>query len=372
MKANLINQYWQYFYQDKSKSFLEQFRKQQGLQPFRIKQIFYEIFKNSRIDFESMTTLSKDLRKSLAEQFEILSLKPEKILDSENTTKIAFSTSSGDIVESVLMYHYHTIDGKRKLNRITLCVSSQVGCAVGCKFCVTGKLGFKANLTFDQIISQLLFANWYVRNKFWKKQDGTYHKVRNVVFMWMGEPLLNFDEVEKAIKIMLDQNSFSLSKRHITISTSWIIPGIEKLIEKEIPVMLAVSLHAPNQKDRQTLMPISQKYNLLDLMKVLEKYWQKTWNRIFYEYIMIDWYTDRPEQAKQLVELLKGQNAHINLIPYNENPAIDFKESKWENILKFKKILEKGGLTVTIRDSLWRELKWACGQLGYEKVKCEC
>ena len=371
-KINLIDQYYKLFFENDKNIELEKFRKQENLQPFRIKQIYHEIFKNSRINFEDMTTLSKDLRNKLNEKFEILSLKPVKILDSEETTKIAFETQNWDVIESVIMYHYHKIDWKKKLNRITLCVSSQVWCAVGCIFCVTWKLGFKKNLIVDEIISQLLFANYYVRNKFWKKEDWTYHKVRNVVFMWMGEPLLNFEEVKKSINIMLDQKAFSLSKRHITISTSWIIPWIQKLINENIPVMLAVSLHAPNQKDRSTIMPITNKYNIDDLINILKSYWQKTWNRIFYEYIMIDWYTDMPYQAEQLADLLKWQNAHVNLIPYNENPAINLKESKWENILKFKKILENKGITVTIRYTMGRELKWACGQLGYEKVKCNC
>ncbi len=368
-KVNLINEAYKILIENKKDTFLEKFRKENKLQPYRIKQIFYEIFKNNRIDFDSMTTLSKDLRKNLEEKFEILSLQPVKIEDSIDSTKIVFQTKDWNIIESVLMYHYHTINWKTKLNRITLCVSSQIGCPVWCIFCVTWKLWFRRNLSLDEIISQLIFANNFVMKKFGKKEDWSRYKVRNIVFMWMGEPLLNYENIKKSIWLMLDQRAFSLSKRHITISTSWIIPWIYRLIEDKLPVMLAVSLHAPNQRLREKLIPIAKQYPLEKLMEILNQYINKLWNRIFYEYIMIKWLTDKPDLAYELVKLLKWQKCHINLIPYNENPAIDLKESTYENILKFKKILENWWLTVTIRDSLWREIKWACGQLGYEFIK---
>ena len=367
-KINLINEAYKILVEKDKNTYLEDFRKKNQLQPYRIKQLFHEIFKNSRVDFDSMTTLSKDLRKELKNNFEILSLRSVEIKDSVDSTKIAFQTKEGNIVESVLMYHYHTVDWKRRLNRITLCVSSQVGCPVGCIFCVTWKLGFKRNLTTDEIISQLLFANNFVKNKFWKKEDWTRYRVRNIVFMGMWEPLLNYENVKKSIALMLDQRGFSLSRRHITISTSWIIPWIEKIIKDKLPVMLAVSLHAPNQELREKLIPISKTYTLDNLMKVLDKYYSQTWNRIFYEYIMIKDLTDDLKLAYQLVKLLRWQNCHVNLIPYNENPAINLRESDYDKILSFKKVLEEWGLTVTVRDSLWREIKWACGQLWYELI----
>ncbi len=357
---NLIQQFYEYYYEDKDLTEIEQFRKENKLQPYRIKQIFFEIFKNTRIDFKDMTTLSKELRKKLSENFEILSLKPIKVLDSSDTTKIAFETKDWYIIESVIMYHKW---------RVTLCVSSQVWCPVWCAFCVTWKLGFTRNLSYDEIISQLIFANYYVRKKLGKKEDGTWWAVRNIVFMWMWEPLLNYKNVKKSILIMLDQKAFSLSRRRITISTSWIIPWIEKLIQDKLPVMLAVSLHAPNQSLREKLIPIAKKYSLDSLMQILNRYIEETDNRLFYEYIMIKDITDTPELAYQLAQLIRWQKAHINLIPYNENPTIDFKESSWDRILKFKEILESEGITVTIRDSLWRDIKGACWQLWYELIK---
>lgn len=185
----------------------------------------------------------------------------------------------------------------------------------------------------------------------------------------MGEPLLNYDNVKKAIEIMLRQEAgFSLSRRHITISTAGIVPWIKQLVKDEIPVKLAISLHAPNQELRDRLMPIAKAYPLDELNRAISEYVNATDNRIFYEYIMIKDVTDKPELAKQLAAFLKKKLAHVNLIPYNTNPAIDYVESDNASIQKFKKILEDEWITVTVRDSLWRKMKGACGQLGYEKL----
>lgn len=186
--------------------------------------------------------------------------------------------------------------------------------------------------------------------------------------MWMWEPLLNYDEMKKSVEIMLQQDRFSLGRRHVTISTAWIIPWIECLIEDKLDVKLAVSLHAPNQALRERIMPVARRYKLEELMEVIDRYVDTTDNRIFYEYIMIAWVTDKPELADELVKLLWHRLAHVNLIPYNANPVIDLKESDEKSIQNFKRILEKGWVTVTVRESMWREAKWACGQLGYERV----
>lgn len=351
---------------------LEEFRKINKLQPFKIKQIYHEVFKSSNIKFEDMTTLSKELRTQLEEQFYILPFKVDKVLDSDETTKIAFETTDWQIIESVIMYHWHTTEsGEKRLNRITLCVSSQVWCPVWCLFCVTWKLWIKRNLDFKEILWQVLFANNFIKNKIGKKEDDTLNRIRNIVFMWMWEPLLNYENMKTVLnEFFLPQNRLSLSKRHITISTSWVVPWINRLIEDWLDVMLALSLHAPNQQLRDELIPsISPKYPLDLLMDTIDNYEEKTWNRIFHEYIMIKWKTDTPELAKELVKLLRWKNCHINLIPYNENPAINLEESEQKTIDEFKKILENWWLTVTVRNSLGREHKWACWQLGYEKIK---
>lgn len=354
------------------------FFKDNKIQPFRAKQLFFELYKNQTINLDDMVTLPKDVRETLKEKFAILSLKNIKILEDGETTKFGFITHDGHMIEAVAIYHYAkkwskilwtSSSSKKKLNRITLCISSQVGCAVGCIFCVTGKLWFTRNLTWDEMVSQILFVNNYIRKKFGKKEDGTLHAVRNVVFMWMGEPLLNYDNVKKSIDIMLQQDRLSLSRRHVTISTSGILPGIQRMIDDEMEVKLAVSLHAPNQELREKLVPVAKWYQLKELMELLHKYVQVSDNRIFYEYIMIKDLTDTEDLARELAELLRGQLCHVNLIPYNENPAIQLQESNRENIKRFKWILEKKGITVTLRDSMGREAKSACGQLWYESVK---
>ena len=347
--------------------------KERKLQPFRLKQIFFELYKNQNTEWDTLTTISKDLREELKESFDILSIEVIDTVEAEDTTKFAFKTRDGHIIEAILMYHRqnekYVKDDKPKLNRITLCISSQVGCAMNCLFCVTGKLWFKRDLTREEIISQILFANTYIKKRFWKKEDGTNHWIRNVVFMGMWEPLLNYENLRKSLEIMLQQDRLSLGKRHITISTCGVIPWIEKLVKDNIDVKLAISLHAPNQELRNKIMPIAKAYPLDELMVAIDKYVKATDNRIFYEYIMIKDLTDKPELAHQLVKQKKKRLAHINLIPYNENPAIDLKESPQNNIQNFKKILEDWGITVTVRDSMWREAKGACWQLGYEKVK---
>jgi 23S rRNA (adenine2503-C2)-methyltransferase len=352
---------------------LTNYAKERKIQPFKIKQIFYEMYKNQHIDFDDMTTLSKEMRAELAQDFVPISLDATAFKEDKQTTKIWFTTHDGHLIETVIIYHrqpsQHVKNNKPKINRITLCISSQVWCPVNCLFCVTGKLGFSRNLSWDEMISQILYANNYLKKKFGKKDDGTLHAVRNIVFMGMGEPLLNYDEVKHAIQVMLQQDRLSLSKRHITISTAWVIPGIKKMIKDVIDVKLAISLHAPNQKLRSEIMPIAKAYPLDDLMKVIDEYVKVTNNRIFYEYIMIKNVTDKPELAKQLCHLLRGRLSHVNLIPYNSNPAIKLEESDMKTIRDFQTILEKFGITTTVRDSMGRSVKSACGQLWFEKVK---
>lgn len=362
---------------------LEQFRQEHKLQPFRIKQIFHEIYKNSVLDFQEMTTLSKDLRDLLSENFHILPFTLDQLHESQETTKFLFKLPDGNIFESVVMFHYHdVVEGSKefkqgyttkvdaqKLNRLTLCVSSQVGCSVGCIFCVTGKLWLKKNLEWYTIVGQILYVNNYLSKKLGKKEDGSRYSVRNVVYMGMGEPLLNYDNVKKSVETLLDRQAFSLSKRHVTISTSGIIPWIEKMLEDKLDVSLALSLHAPNQQLREELIPtISKVFTLDKLMATIDKFTNKTGLRIFYEYIMIKGKTDLPELAHQVAKLLKGRNAHLNLIPYNENPAIELEESDMKTIKTFQEIVASYAIPVTVRDTLGRGVKGACGQLGYEKV----
>jgi 23S rRNA (adenine2503-C2)-methyltransferase len=374
------------------KQALTNYCKEHKLPSFRTKQIQQAIFTESLLDIDEMTTLSKELRGQLKQDFDLNTFTIETIADSDETTKFLFKLADGNVIETVLMYHRHEKESNKDtrkilrsrtdhkiseethtLNRITICVSSQVGCAVGCVFCVTGKLGFKKNLTREEIILQLLVANNYIKQKFGKKADGTRNRLRNVVFMGMGEPLLNYENMKTSIEYMLAQDAFGLSKRHITISTSWVASYIDKLVTDGIDVRLALSLHAPNQELRQQLIPmIGKKRPIEELMKSVDAYEASTGNRIFYEYIMIKDTTDTAPIAHQLGVLLKDRNAHVNLIPYNENPAMpDLVTSDYDQILAFKKIVETYEVTVTVRDTLGRNVKGACGQLGYEKIMKE-
>jgi 23S rRNA (adenine2503-C2)-methyltransferase len=372
--------------------FLTQYLKEHKIPSFRAKQIQQAIYKESLLDIDEITTLSKDLREQLKSNTTINDFTLTDIIEGPETTKFLFTLADGKVIETVLMYHWHLKDefkGKidqrnilrsrtdhtpsfetHTLNRITICISSQVGCAVGCIFCVTWKLWFKKNLPRQEIILQILYANNYIKKKFGKKDDGTRRKVRNVVFMGMGEPMLNYDNMVTSIEIMQDQTCLGLSKRHITISTSWVADKIRKLIDDNIDVRLALSLHAPNQELRQELIPmIARRRDIDELMETIDYYTDKTGNRLFYEYIMIKGKTDTADIADQLGKLLKHRNAHVNLIPYNENPAMpDLETSDYDVILAFKKWVEKHGVTVTVRDTLGRDVKWACGQLGYEVI----
>lgn len=347
---------------------LWQYLKDKKIPSFKMKQIVHEIFKNQNIELQDMTTLSKDLRQDLSNDFDVINLEIDEVFEDDQTTKFSFKTYDGYVIEAVLMFHWSK-HYEWKLNRITLCLSSQIGCPMWCTFCVTGKMWLTRNLTWQEMISQALYVNNYIKNRFGKKEDGTLWAVRNVVFMWMGEPLLNYDNVKKTIALLLQRERFSLSKRHVTISTVWVVAGIKKLIEDKMECMLAVSLHAPDQILRQEIVPNAKVHEMEDLMDILVKYSKATGNRLFYEYIMIGWVTDWEENAKKLIKLLKWQSCHVNLIPYNENPVVDYKESSMNQIRKFKDIVEKWWLTVTIRDSMGREVKSACWQLGYEKVK---
>ena len=364
---------------------LEAFRKEHKIEPYRIKQAYDAIFKQSIIDFKEMTVLSKELRDLFDTHFTIIPLKEVKLVEDDETSKFLFETSTGEVLESVLMYHFHqkrdqetfnnvlqvedAEDGWQELNRMTLCISSQVGCAVGCIFCVTGKMGLKKNLHRTEILGQVLYINNFIKSKLGKKEDGTLHKIRNIVFMGMGEPMMNYPAVRETIGYLTDTKYLWLSRKRVTVSTSGILKPLLEFIEDNLPVSLAFSLHAPTQELREELIPVMAKVNPLDkLMDALDIYTKKTGNKIFYEYVMIKDRNDMKEVAHELGKLLKHRDAHLNLIPYNENPAIDLEESTPERIKKFRDIVESYKVKVTVRENRGRKAKSACGQLGWEKV----
>jgi 23S rRNA (adenine2503-C2)-methyltransferase len=312
---------------------------------YRLKQVKSSIFKEFITDWGEATTLGKDLRQKLARSCPLdISA---KLFESENkkTIKALITLDDDEKIETVLMKHKA---------RNTVCVSTQVGCALGCKFCATGELGFKRDLTSSEIVNQaLLFA---------RILNTEEKKITNVVFMGMGEPFLNYDNVLEAIRVLHDPDGANLGARRFSISTSGIVEGINKLASENLEVNLAISLHAPNQSLREELMPIAKKYKLDDVMKVVDLYIQKTNRKVMFEYILIDGINDSDECAKELANLLKGKLCMVNLIPMN--PVGEFKPSSRKRVKEFKRILERSGLTVVQRYSFGQDIKAACGQLA--------
>ncbi len=311
---------------------------------FRAKQIHNWIYAKSVSSIDEMTNLSKDFREKLKGIAVVTDTKIKvKQVSSDGTIKYLVEYPDGECVETVLM----RFDNRANL---TACVSSQVGCAVNCSFCATGKGGFKRNLTVQEIIEQVLTI-----------QRDTGLKVTNIVFMGQGEPLLNMDNVLKALQIFNDD--FQIGARRITISTSGIIPQINKLAELELQSTLAISLHAPNHELRKTLMPIENKYPIGELKKALLNYVEKTGRRITIEYILIHGFNDTPEIAKELAYFLKDLKCNINLIPYNSVIENDYKKPSGNDIMKFKYLLEHSGKKVTVRLERGADIDAACGQL---------
>ena len=323
---------------------LEDLMAKMGATKFRAKQIHNWIYAKSVSCIDDMTNLSKDFREQLKQVASVTESKIKvKQVSSDGTLKYLIEYPDGECVETVLM----RFDNRANL---TACVSSQVGCAVNCSFCATGKGGFKRNLTYQEIIEQVLSI-----------QRDTGLKVTNVVFMGQGEPLLNLNNVLRALEIF--NNDFQIGARRITISTSGIIPGIKRLAEMNLQSTLAISLHAPNHKLRAELMPIENKYPIDELKNALISYVEKTGRRITVEYILIHGFNDTPEVAKELAMLLRGIKCNINLIPYNSVIENDYKKPSNNDIMKFKYLLEHSGKKVTVRLERGADIDAACGQL---------
>ena len=314
---------------------------------FRASQLLKWIHQRGVIDFMLMTDFSLELRNNL---FAIAEVKPPSVeechVSPEGTKKYLIKLESGSMIEMV------KIPEKK---RMTLCISSQAGCALQCTFCATGAQGFEKNLSDAEIIGQLWLANFY---------DSSSPLISNVVFMGMGEPLLNVENVLSSISLMLHQNAYGLSKRRITLSTSGIVPEINKLAERT-DVSLAISLHAANNILRDEIVPINKKYPLNDLLDACKQYLNNQSKRktITIEYILIDGINDSIEHAKDLVKILKGLPCKINLIPFNPFEGCDYMRSKEDTIKDFKNFLVKKGFITTLRITRGDAIDGACGQL---------
>jgi len=322
-----------------------------GEKPYRAQQVLKWIHFNGLQDFHLMTNLSKDLRQKLAECAEVSV--PQILYEkaaTDGTHKWIIKLSDGNCIESVFI---------PEKTRGTLCISSQVGCVLNCDFCSTGKQGFNRNLTTAEIISQL----WIAIRQLSLNQGIHDHAVTNVVMMGMGEPLLNFDNVIPALNLMLDDFAYGLSKRRVTVSTAGVVPAMYQLRELS-DVALAVSLHAPNDALRNELVPLNKKYPLKELMTVCRDYFKDDNRRsITMEYVMLAGVNDQPEHAKQLIRVLDGVRAKINLIPFNPFPRTNYERSDTDTIYRFRDILMKAGLNTTIRRTRGDDIDAACGQL---------
>lgn len=325
---------------------------ERGEKKYRVSQIDQAIFKDFVDSYQEITTLPQALRDDLSENvdFSPLKLVKEQISAKKDTIKCLFETQDGKKIESVLMLHLK--------NRRTVCVSSQVGCAVNCSFCSTGKLGLTRNLTSDEIVAQVLYFAKRIAPE----------RISNVVYMGMGEPLHNYDAVMESIYALNNQKKLGIGSRHLTISTSGIVPRIYDLKHEDIQLNLAISLHAPTQEIREKIMPITKRFPLSDLMDAIFTYQKHTGRRIFYEYVMLAGINDSLEAAEDLGSLLKGTNSHVNLIPFNQIPCSPYESSSHEQMREFQKILLKYDIPSTIRITYGEDIDGACGQLAAKET----
>lgn len=336
-----------YSYMDKTiKIFIEE----NNLPQFRLKQLNQQYYKNCIDSWDKLTTFPLELREKIKTEITFSSLKQIKQLVStdKKTEKLLLQTKDNHLIETVLM---------RTPKRNTICVSCMCGCPVKCKFCATGQMGFNRNLTTEEIIDQIMF---FQRELHKKKET-----ITNIVFMGMGEPMLNSENVENSIKIITDKEKLGLSPRRVTVSTSGYIKQLKTFLDKNLGVKIAISLHAPNQETRERIMPTVAKTNKLnDLMDTLIQYQKKTNKRVTYEYLLLNGINDSVESANQLCKLLKYQICLVNLINYNKSDNITYQPATKERIAQFQNILSSHKINSTIRNSFGNEIMAACGQLA--------
>lgn len=328
-----------------------------GEKPFRATQVLRWIHQRGVADFAEMTDVAKSLREKLSASARIEA--PQVVGDGvseDGTRKWLIKVDGANAVEAVFI---------PEVRRGTLCVSSQAGCVLDCAFCSTGKQGFNRNLSTSEIIGQL----WVARRELGAgddRKDPGERTITNVVMMGMGEPLLNLDNVIPALRLMLDDNAYGLSRRRVTVSTSGVIPGMDRLAE-ECPVALAVSLHAPNDALRDQLVPVNKKYPIKDLIAACNRYLVKApRDFITFEYVMLEGVNDSDRQAKELVALSRQVKCKFNLIPFNPFPNSGFGRPDAERIRRFAEILQRADITVTTRKTRGEEIDAACGQLAGE------
>ena len=328
-----------YDLEDLKKEFTEMNEK-----PFRAEQVFKWIYESKVTSFDEMTNLSLELREKLKGNYTICNFRIlRKQESSDGTKKYLFDILDGNAIESVLMSYHHGY---------TICVSSQVGCKMGCKFCASTGINFVRSLTSGEIVEQILAV----------ERDNNI-RISNVVFMGIGEPLDNYDNVVNAIRIINNPKGINIGARHISVSTSGLVPKIYKLAEENIQCTLSISLHATTNEKRSSMMPVNNRYPIEELLQACRDYIEKTNRRISFEYALAKDNNDNLDDAKELVKLLKGMLCHVNLIPINKIENGAYSKSSNENIMKFRDYLNAHGIVATIRRELGSDIDAACGQL---------
>ena len=324
---------------------LQELLQELGEPKFRAKQLFDWLHAKQVDSFAEMTNLSKSLREKLGETAAINGVKIVRRLVSQidGTRKYLFALSDGAIIESVLMKYEH---GN------TVCISTQVGCRMGCKFCASTLDGVERGLTAGEMLSQIYAI-----------QKATGERVSHLVVMGTGEPLDNYDSLLRFIHLLTDEGGLHISQRNLTVSTCGIVPNMRRLADEKLQITLALSLHASSQEKRKTLMPVAYKFDLKDVLDACRYYFEQTGRRITFEYSLVGGVNDSSEDARELTELVKDLNCHINLIPVNPIKERDYVQSDSRAILNFKNKLEKSGINVTIRREMGRDIDGACGQL---------
>ena len=321
-----------------------------GEKPFRAEQIFKWLYQEKVKEFDEMTNLSLALREKLKENYTICNYKILRKQESKDgTIKYLFDVLDGNAIETVLMSYHHGY---------SICVSSQIGCKMGCKFCASTGINFIRSLTSGEIVEQILAV----------EQD-TGFRISNVVFMGIGEPLNNYTNVVNAIRIINNQKGLNIGARHISVSTSGLVPGIYRLAEENIQCTLSISLHATNNEKRSSMMPVNNAFPIEELMQACKDYIAKTNRRISFEYALAKDNNDNLEDAKELVKLLHGMLCHVNLIPINKIENGAYSKSSNENIIKFRDYLNDHGIVATIRRELGSDIDAACGQLRRKNLK---
>ena len=326
---------------------------QLGEKPFRAGQIYKWLHVDKVETFDEMTNISKDLRQKLSDEFEIRTLEPVKVLISkiDGTRKYLFRIKGGTIIESVLMRYHH---GN------SVCISTQSGCRMGCRFCASTLNGLDRNLEPSELLEQI-----------YQIEKNIGEKVSNIVLMGSGEPLDNYDNVTKFLELITDENGANISQRNITLSTCGLVPKINELAKKHLQITLAISLHASDDETRRKLMPIANKYTIDEVLEACRNYFKETGRRITFEYSLVAGENDTTGEADRLAARIKGINCHVNLIPVNPIKERDFVQSGKKAVLDFKRRLEKYKINVTIRREMGSDIDGACGQLRRRYVETE-